>query len=86
MRTTLNIDEEALAILRNRADAKGLSLGAAATELIKETAKPHDYEIAEGPSGFPCFKLPSGAAKVTSEQVREAWESEALDQDATLRR
>ena len=66
MLTTLDIDHALLAVARNRARERGVSLGVAVSELIRRgLATP----TAESPSGFPVFPPPPGAPTVTDELV-----------------
>lgn len=85
MRTTLNIAEEELEFAKDIAKGRGVSLGEAVTGIIRDAMKPGDVEIRMGDHGFPVLHTP-GAPMIDGEKVREIWQEEALDQDATLRR
>lgn len=64
MRTTLDIDERALATARAKAAAEGISLGKAVSDLI---LRPASIEVAEG---FPLFSRVRGHV-ITDELVAE---------------
>jgi len=66
MRTTLDIDDELLAIARVRARDKGISIGAAVSEMMR-----NGLEVPRRRSrrGFPIFDLPSDGPVITSEMV-----------------
>jgi len=66
MRTTLDIDDNLLAIARVRASEKGISIGAAVSELMR---KGLSIPVAASKSGFPVFPPPPGAPIVTDELV-----------------
>jgi hypothetical protein len=74
MRTTLNLDDDALKILREYSETRSLALGKAASELVRKGAK------AAVPTrlvdGFVVFDIPSGGPKISSERVKELLESE----------
>ena len=69
MRTTLNLDDDALRILREYSDARSLALGKAASELVRKAAN------AAVPTrlvnGFVVFDIPPGGPKISSERVKE---------------
>lgn len=73
MRTTLNIDDDLLAVARALAEEEGRSLGEVVSRLLRRALEPApvDYE-----DGFPVFRVPPGTAPITSEMVRRA-----LDED-----
>jgi hypothetical protein len=74
MRTTLNLDDNALRLLREYSHTRLLSLGKAASELIRLGAKaPLQMELV---NGFCSFILPKGGRKITTEQVRRLLEEE----------
>jgi hypothetical protein len=66
VRTTLDIDDNLLAIAKVRAREKGISVGAAVSELMRR-----GLEVAVGSSrsGFPVFQSPLNAPVVTDEIV-----------------
>jgi hypothetical protein len=74
MRTTLNIDDDILQILKSYAQARSVGLGKAASELVRrglnapvETRMEH---------GFCVVVLPETATKITSEHVKRLLEDE----------
>jgi hypothetical protein len=74
MRTTLNLDDDALEILRSYSETRSLPLGKAASELVRKGVK------AVVPTrlvdGFVVFDLPPGGPKVTTEHVKRLLEDE----------
>lgn len=66
MRTTLDLDSNLLAIARVRSREKGISIGAAVSEMMRK-----GLEVPPGASasGFPIFQPPPGAPIVTDELV-----------------
>jgi hypothetical protein len=74
MRTTLALDDDATKTLQSFARGTGLSLGKAASELIRRGAQ---YRLkVKKVNGFPVFDLPPGFPVVTSRQVKDI-----LDED-----
>lgn len=74
MRTTLNLDDDALQIVREYSEARSLALGKAASELVRKGAKaPLEMKIV---NGFWTVVLSKGGKKVTSEQVKRLLEDE----------
>lgn len=74
MRTTLNLDDDALKILREYSEARALALGKAASELVRKGAKaPLQMEMVDG---FWRVMLPKGGKKITSEHVKSLLEDE----------
>lgn len=69
MRTTLNIDADALKLLREYSHTRRLDLGKAASELVRKgAATPTPTRLV---NGFVVFDLPAGGPKISSERVRE---------------
>lgn len=85
MRTTLNLDEDALEIARDRASLKGLSLSAAVNELIRDASQPRDVKIEFGPSGFPLIRCSPGSPQISQEDIFRIIQEEDGLQDANLR-
>jgi len=74
MRTTLNLDDDALEILREYSQTRSLALGKAASELVRKGASaPLQMEMVDG---FCRVVLPKGGRKVSSEEVRRLLEDE----------
>lgn len=86
MRTTLNIEDDALQFAKDRARSTGKTVGEIVTDALRKASQPNDFEIIKGSSGFPCFKTSGRGKTLTSEEVIRAWQEEGLDQDATLGR
>lgn len=66
MRTTLELDDNLLAIARVRARENGVSLGAAVSDMMRQGLR-----VPKGASatGFPVFEAPPDAPVVTDEIV-----------------
>ena len=74
MRTTLNLDDDALKILREYSETRSLALGKAASELVRKgvnAAVPTRVV-----NGFVVFDIAPGGPKIGSERVKELLESE----------
>lgn len=69
MRTTLNLADDALKLVRKFSRERSLDLGEAASELVRRGAQ------ARVPTrlvnGFVVFDIPPGGPKITTERVRE---------------
>jgi len=76
MRTNVNIADDAREFAMVYADAKGISLGEAITELIREGQRAAGNgkarKFARSSAGFPVF--PPSGRKLTTEQVKKAEE------------
>jgi hypothetical protein len=70
MRTTVNLPDEIADLVRSVADAKGISMGSAIAELVRQglARAAHSGET----HGFPCFAVPPDAAPITLEQTLAA--------------
>jgi hypothetical protein len=66
MRTTLDIDDQLLAIARVRAREKGISLGAAVSEIMRRGL---EVRRTRTKRGFPVFEAPPGTPIITDEMV-----------------
>jgi hypothetical protein len=66
MRTTLDIDDDLLAIARVRAREKGMSIGAAVSDMMRRGL---ELPVRRSRRGFPVFELPPGAPVITAETV-----------------
>jgi hypothetical protein len=74
MRTTLNLDDDALKILREYSEARSLALGKAASELVRKGARaPVEMRLVDG---FWTVVLPNGGKKISSEDVKRLLEDE----------
>ena len=70
MRTTLNIDDDVLAVARALAAHTGKSLGQAVSELARRSL-PRRLEIDEK-NGIPHFRVPADTPPITDEEVKKA--------------
>ncbi len=70
MRTTLNIDDDVLAVARSLAERNGSSLGTALSELARRGFK-GESTVADG-SGLPVFRVATNARPITNEDVSRA--------------
>jgi hypothetical protein len=69
MRTTLNLDDDALELLREYSQTRSLPLGKAASELVRRGAKaPVPTRMV---NGFVVFDIPPGGPKISSERVKQ---------------
>lgn len=69
MRTTLNLDDDALEILREYSQTRSVALGKAASELVRKGANaPIPTRLVDG---FVVFDVPPGGPKIRSERVKE---------------
>lgn len=73
MRTTLDVDDDVLSATRTLAAEKGLSLGAALSELARRGLRGGG---AVSDHDLPLFRVPVDAAPITPEMVRRANEDE----------
>jgi hypothetical protein len=74
MRTTLNLDDDALELLREYSQTRSLALGKAASELVRRGANaPVQTKLV---NGFWTVVLPKGGKKITSERVKQLLEDE----------
>jgi hypothetical protein len=74
MRTTLNLDEEALAVLKDYAESRSVPLGKAASELVlRGWRTPVQTQLV---NGFYAVVLPADSPSISSERVKELLEDE----------
>lgn len=74
MRTTLSLEADAIDTLRAYAEAHRISLGKAASELIRRGTR---FQLpTKERNGLPVFEVPGDFAAVTAEQVRELLDEE----------
>lgn len=74
MRTTLNLDEDVIEVLNQYADARSISLGQAASELVRRGMEaPVQTRLV---NGFHVVVLPAGSPKVSSAKVKQLLEDE----------
>jgi negative regulator of replication initiation len=74
MRTTLNLDNDVLELLKDYADSRSVPLGKAASDLVRRglTAPVQTRMV----NGFCTVVLPANSPKVTSERVKHLLEDE----------
>jgi hypothetical protein len=68
MRTTVNLDDDVLALVRRRAKLQRQSLGKTLSELVRRGLSAPAHVQDEG--GLVVFRLPADSPVVTTEQVR----------------
>ena len=72
MRITLNLDDNAIEVLRQYSQTHSLTLGKAASELVRKGAAcATPTRIV---NGFVVFDIPPGGRKISSERVKELLE------------
>jgi hypothetical protein len=74
MRTTISLEDDAIEAIRDFAETKRISLGKAASELIRRGTR---YQLrTKKINGLPVFEVPDDFPKITSERVRELLDEE----------
>jgi hypothetical protein len=74
MRTTISLDDDAVEAVKAYGRGQGLSLGQAASELIRRGSR---YQIpVRKVDGLPVFDAPAGFPQVTTAQVRRLMDEE----------
>ena len=69
MRTTLNLDDDVLDLLRQYSEARSVALGKAASELVRKGfASPTPTRIV---NGVVVFDVPPDSPRITTERIRE---------------
>lgn len=69
MRTTINIDDDALDLVRQYSRARSLALGKAASELLRKGfSSPTPTRIV---NGLVVFDVPPDEPRITNERVKE---------------
>ena len=69
MRTTLNLDDDALEILRQYSESRSVALGKAASELVRKGAASRTPTRVV--NGVVVFDITPSGSKITSERVKE---------------
>lgn len=77
MRTTLDIDDQMLAIARVRARERGIPIGAAVSEIMRRGL---EVPRTKSKRGFPVFQMPSDAPVITSEMVARYRDDDPSDE------
>jgi len=74
MRTTLNLDDDVLELLKDYAESRSVALGRAASELVRKgLAAPVQTRLV---NGFHSVLLPANSPRVSSQKVKELLEDE----------
>jgi hypothetical protein len=74
MRTTLNLDDDVVELLKGYAETRSLALGRAASELVRRGLEaPVQTRLV---NGFHTVVLSENSAKVTSETIKQLLEDE----------
>jgi hypothetical protein len=69
MRTTLNLDDDVLEMVRRYSEARSVALGKAASELLRKGfSTPTPTRIV---NGIVVFDVPPDSPRITSERVKE---------------
>ena len=74
MRTTINLDDEALDLARTVARRRGITLGQAVSELVRRGAR--QPIVTESRHGLQVIRLPGDSPRVTAELVRAVAEEQ----------
>ena len=77
MRTTLDIDDNLLAVARVRAREKGISIGAAVSEIMRRGL---EVPRTRSKRGFPVFQMPPDAPVITDEIVARYRDDDPFDE------
>jgi hypothetical protein len=70
MRTTINIDDEMYSIARSLAESRGISMGAAVSELMRRGVQ-GGSDSYEKRSGLPVMQVSENASPITPAQVAQ---------------
>jgi hypothetical protein len=74
MRTTLSLQDDAIRVIRAYAKERRLSMGKAASELVRRGAR---YQVGiRMVDGFPVFDVPEDFPVITTKQVRKLLDEE----------
>jgi hypothetical protein len=69
MRTTLNLDDDVIEMVRQYSEARSVALGKAASELVRKGfTTPTPTRIV---NGFVVFDIPPDSPRITSESVKQ---------------
>jgi hypothetical protein len=69
MRTTLNLEDDVFALLRQYAESRSLALGKAASELVRRGLEaPTPTRIV---NGVVVFDIPPGSSPITTKRVKQ---------------
>lgn len=90
MRTTLNIDDDLLAFAQGFANARGIKLGTAISELIKlgcqhvRSGSGIKTKLAAGTKDLWVFDLPEGTPQMTVAELARVMSQDESEQDEQL--
>ena len=76
MRTTLEIDDDVMEVVREMARLKNQGIGRAISDLVRRGLMPDVHPAREVQFGIPVWKHGPGAVEVTSEMVRNLADDE----------
>lgn len=69
MRTTLNLDDDALEMVRQYSEARSVAMGKAASELVRKGySSPTPTRVV---NGIVVFDVPPDSPRITTERVKE---------------
>lgn len=69
MRTTLDLDDDVMAVVREMAEADGRSMGTVVSELARRGLAPARVDMT---GDLPVIRVPAGTPVITPEMVRAA--------------
>jgi len=78
MRTTLNIEDEALELIRKYAETRKVSLGKAASDLVHRGTE--SLPKFKTKNGWVIHDLPAGSPAITNEML-DRWEQEGFEEE-----
>ena len=78
MRTTLNIEDDVLLVIKQYADERAISLGQAASDLIHRGVE--SLPQFKMKNGWVIFDIPVAKTELTNETLH-SWEAEDLEQE-----
>ena len=78
MRTTINIEDDAIVMIKSYAEEREISLGQAASDLIHRGAE--SLPRFETKGGWVVFDVPAGTPALTSDAVAAAEEADYLEE------
>lgn len=71
MRTTLTIDDDVLRAAKSVAHARSVPVGRVVSEWARRGLQAAPRARAEGPGGFPVFRVPENARPITLDDVKK---------------
>ncbi len=73
MRTTLEIDDDVMAVARELARSRGVSIGSVVSDLARTALRPTRIDVVDG---LPLIRGRKGAPLITGDMVRRALDDE----------